>query len=95
MVVLGIATMLYNVIAVTVRQRRTPNPLVGRVSSVFNVLGVGSLPLAALAAGMLAKAYGTRPTIAISAAPCLLTTFAILLFVPHHDPSVQHPECSK
>jgi MFS family permease len=85
MVLLGIATMIYNVIAVTVRQQRTPDQLLGRVSSVFNVLGVGSLPLAALAAGMLAKTYGTGHTITISACLCLVATATIVLVVPPHE----------
>jgi MFS family permease len=85
MVLLGIATMLYNVIAVTVRQQRAPDQLLGRVSSVFNVLGVGSLPLAALVAGLLAKAYGTGPTITTSAGLCIMATIAIALLVPRHD----------
>jgi MFS family permease len=87
MVLLGIATTLYNVIAVTVRQQRTPGPLLGRVSSVFNVLGVGSLPIAALAAGVLAKTYGTGATIAISAVLCILANTAIAVLVPHLDTS--------
>ncbi|MGH3599049.1 MAG: MFS transporter [Pseudonocardiaceae bacterium] len=82
MVLLEIATMLYNVIAVTVRQQRTPDKLLGRVSSVFNLLSVGSLPLAALAAGALATAYGTGPTISISAALCIVATTTIATLVP-------------
>jgi MFS family permease len=85
MVLLGIATMIYNVIAVTVRQQRTPDALLGRVSSVFNLLGVGSLPLAALAAGALATAYGTGPTIAVGAVLCVVATRTIASLVPGSD----------
>lgn len=86
MVLLGIATMLYNVIAVTVRQQRTPDRLLGRVSSVFNLLGAGSLPLAALAAGALATAFGTGPAITISAALCIVATTTIASLIPRSDP---------
>ena len=85
LVLLGVATMLYNVIAVTVRQQRTPDHLLGRVSSVFNVLGVGSLPPAALAAGVLAKAYGTGPSITLGAGLCTLATAGIVLLIPRRE----------
>ena len=82
MVLLGVATMLYNIVAVTVRQQRTPDHLLGRVSSVFNVLGVGSLPLAALAAGFIASSYGTGSSITVSAGLCALATVWIALLIP-------------
>lgn len=85
MVLLGVASMLYNIIAVTVRQQRTPDYLLGRVSSVFNVLGVGSLPLAALAGGVIASAYGTRSSIIVGASLCALATLWIALLVPRHE----------
>lgn len=82
MVILGGATMLYNIIAVTVRQQRTPDELLGRVSSVFNVIGVGSLPLAALAAGVMASAYGTRSSITLGAGLCAAATLWLLVQLP-------------
>jgi MFS family permease len=85
LVLLGVATMLYNVIAVTVRQQTTPDHLLGRVSSVFNVLGVGSLPPAAFAAGVLAKAYGTELSITVGASLCALATALIVVLIPRHE----------
>jgi MFS family permease len=82
MTTLGAATMLYNVVAVTVRQQRTPDHLLGRVSSAFNVLSVGSLPLAALAAGALATMFGTSISLTVAAALCALATTSISLLVP-------------
>lgn len=85
MVLLGVATMLYNIIAVTVRQRRTPDRLLGRVSSVFNVIGVGSLPVAALAAGVIANAYGTRSSITLGAGLCAIATLWLLILIPDRE----------
>ena len=85
MVLLGIATMVYNIIAVTVRQQRTPEHLLGRVSSVVNVLGVGSLPVAALAAGVIASAYGTATSITVGAGLCAMATAWIALLIPRRE----------
>ena len=85
MILLGVATMLYNIIAVTVRQQRTPDHLLGRVSSVFNVIGVGSLPTAALAAGVIANAYGTRSSITLSAGLCAIATLGLLVILPARE----------
>ena len=82
MALLGVAAMLYNIVAVTVRQQRTPDHLLGRVSSVFNVLGVGSLPPAALAAGVIASAYGTTSSIATAAVLCIIAAMSVAALVP-------------
>lgn len=70
MAVLGIGAMTYNVSAVTVRQERTPEALLGRVSSVSNLAAVGALPLAALAAGGIAAAQGTTWALLAAATLC-------------------------
>ncbi|MGH3332018.1 MAG: MFS transporter [Nocardioidaceae bacterium] len=95
LVLLGVATMLYNIIAVTVRQQTTPDHLLGRVSSVFNVVGVGSLPPAALAAGVLAKAYGTGPSITVGASLCAMATAWIVLLVPRQGAAMSRERNSE
>ncbi|MDQ1183293.1 MFS transporter [Agrobacterium larrymoorei] len=47
------ASMLWNVITVSWRQRRIPAELFGRVNSIYRFFGWGSMPLGAIAAGML------------------------------------------
>jgi len=47
------ASMLWNVITVSWRQRRIPAELLGRVNSIYRFFGWGSMPLGAIAAGML------------------------------------------
>ena len=47
------AAMLWNVITVSWRQRRIPGPLLGRVNSIYRFFGWGSMPLGALAAGVM------------------------------------------
>jgi hypothetical protein len=42
MAVLGVRSMILNVATITLRQRRTPEAFLGRVSSAFSVLNVSS-----------------------------------------------------
>lgn len=94
MVLLGIASMFYNIVSVTVRQQRTPDHLLGRVSSVFNVLGVGSLPLAALAAGVIATAYGTQASLTVGAGLCALATVWVTFLIPRWETETERPRNS-
>lgn len=45
------ASMLWNVITVSWRQRRIPGPVLGRVNSIYRFFGWGTMPLGALAGG--------------------------------------------
>lgn len=70
MALLGVASMIYNLVAVTVRQERTPDALLGRVSSVTNLVGIGGIPAAALVAGSIAAATSTTWALAVAALAC-------------------------
>lgn len=47
------AAMVWNVITVSWRQRRIPTELLGRVNSIYRCFGWGSMPLGALAGGLM------------------------------------------
>ena len=78
----GVATMVWNVITVSLRQTVIPPGLLGRVNSVYRFVGWGAIPLGALAGGLLASALGLRATfvvtglalvaVGLAAAPLLL-----------------------
>ena len=70
MALLGIGSMVYNIAAVTVRQERTPDALLGRVSSVSNLVGIGGVPIAALLAGSIAAATSTTCALVVAAGAC-------------------------
>ncbi|MCW2791851.1 MAG: transporter [Nocardioides sp.] len=70
MALLGIGSMLFNITAVTVRQERTPDALLGRVSSVTNLVGIGGIPLAAVLAGSIAAATSTTWALVAAAGAC-------------------------
>ena len=56
----GFFVTMWNVVTVTLRQRIVPAELLGRVNSVYRMLGWGLMPLGALAGGFIAHAAGLR-----------------------------------
>lgn len=50
------ASMLWNVITVSWRQRRIPSAILGRVNSIYRFFGWGSMPLGAMAGGLVVAA---------------------------------------
>jgi len=56
----GFGTMLWNIITVSLRQRITPDRLLGRLNSCYRLLAWGTIPLGAAAGGLLAQWFGLR-----------------------------------
>ncbi|WP_181772440.1 MFS transporter [Amycolatopsis pittospori] len=56
----GFATTVWNVVSAGLRQRNVPSSLLGRVNSVYRLLGWGLMPLGALTGGLLAHRFGIR-----------------------------------
>ncbi|MEU4698231.1 MFS transporter [Nonomuraea dietziae] len=56
----GFVTMLWNVVTVGLRQQIVPSDLLGRVNSVYKMLGWGLIPLGALTGGLVAYTFGLR-----------------------------------
>ena len=71
-VVSGVAIVLWNVVTVSLRQRITPDRLLGRMNASYRLVGWGTMPLGAILGGFLAEALGLRATFAIAAAVTLL-----------------------
>jgi hypothetical protein len=63
------AFALFNMLAVTMRQRLVPDSLLGRISSLYGTVAGGAEALGALAGGAIATAAGIRATMLLSAAP--------------------------
>jgi MFS family permease len=74
MAVCGVAIVLWNVITVSLRQRITPDRLLGRMNASYRLVGWGTVPLGAALGGALAEALGLRPTFLVAA----VATFAVL-----------------
>jgi MFS family permease len=64
----GVGIMLWNVVAVSLRQRIIPEELLGRVNSCYRLIAWGTLPLGALLGGVVAELVGLRGLFAATAA---------------------------
>ncbi|WP_332461467.1 MFS transporter [Amycolatopsis aidingensis] len=67
----GAGIIGWNVIVVSLRQRITPERLLGRVNSGCRLLAWGAMPLGAAAGGLLAELLGLRAVFAVMAAVVL------------------------
>jgi MFS family permease len=64
----GVAVVLWNVVTVSLRQRITPDRLLGRLNAGYRLVGWGSMPLGALLGGVAAEVLGLRAAFALAAA---------------------------
>src|SRR6266536_2926316 len=63
----GTTNAVWNVITVSLRQRITPDRLLGRLNSAYRLVAWGTRPLGAVAGGVLAQLLGLRAVFAITA----------------------------
>jgi MFS family permease len=78
----GFAVTMWNVVTVSLRQQVVPGHLLGRVNSVYRMLGWGLMPLGALAGGFVAHAAGLRAPYIAAGLLCglsVLVAFPLLL----------------
>jgi Na+/melibiose symporter-like transporter len=75
----GFLILVWNVITVSLRQQVTPDAVLGRVNSVYNLLVHGATPLGSLAGGALVAAAGALAGRELGLrAPFLLTAVAMV-----------------
>ena len=74
----GFSVTMWNVVTISLRQRVVPARLLGRVNSVYRMLGWGLMPLGALAGGFVAHAAGLRAPYVVAGLLCALSTLAVL-----------------
>ncbi len=70
---------LWNVIAVSLRQRVTPDGMLGRVNSAYRLFAWGTRPIGALAGGLLGQLLGLRAVFLISAVVALSTLLGMIV----------------
>ena len=74
----GVITVVWNVITVSMRQSIIPDRLLGRVNSVYRLLGWGMMPIGAVIGGLLASNFGLRaPYYAAAAVLGAMTIMAV------------------
>lgn len=86
MALLGLLTMIWNIVAISTRQRLTPNNLMGRVASLSRFVSWGATPVGAVLGGVAARLAGL-PAPFIAGGVLL-----IALTVASAVPSLRHPE---
>jgi MFS family permease len=74
----GFSVTMWNVVTVSLRQRIVPGHLLGRVNSVYRMLGWGLMPAGALAGGFVAHAAGLRAPYIVAGVLCALSALAAL-----------------
>ena len=75
---LGFGPMLWLVLQTSVRQILTPKDMLGRVAATMTTAIYGVRPIAALAAGGVATAFGTPAAVWLAVALFALSVVAIL-----------------
>jgi MFS family permease len=75
----GFGVAMWNVVTVSLRQQIVPSDLLGRVNSVYRMLGWGLMPVGALAGGFVAHAAGLRAPYIVAG---VLTGLALLAALP-------------
>ena len=81
----GFAVTMWNVVTVSLRQQIVPSALLGRVNSVYRMLGWGLMPVGALAGGFVAHAAGLRAPYVVAGILCALSMLVALPFLLSAD----------
>jgi MFS family permease len=89
----GLTNALWNVVAVSLRQRITPDRILGRINSSYRLVAWGTRPLGAAAGGLLGELFGLRAVFGIAAAVILATLIGMTqitdtaIATAEHDPA--------
>ncbi len=75
----NLGLVVYNVQAVTLRQRLAPADMLGRVNAAYRLLAFGSIPLGGIAGGLAAVAFGLQTVLGMCAAALMIVTAALSL----------------
>ncbi|WP_037319844.1 MFS transporter [Amycolatopsis orientalis] len=84
----GFVTTVWNVVTAGVRQRMVPSALLGRVNSVYRLLGWGLMPLGALSGGLLAHRFGIRVPYPVAG---VVRGLALVAALPVLRPAIEAP----
>jgi MFS family permease len=77
----GVASVMWNVVTVSLRQRIIPDHLLGRVNSGYRLLGWGTMPIGAALGGLLGEALGLRAVFVVAGAGVLALLVPLLAVI--------------
>ncbi|MFB8227199.1 MFS transporter [Cellulosimicrobium sp. NPDC055967] len=75
----GAGIAVWNVVTVSLRQRITPDALLGRLNSCYRLVAWGTMPLGAAAGGLLGELFGLRSVFVVMAAVSAATLLGMLV----------------
>ena len=75
MVAQGAVFMMWNIITVSLRQRITPDHLLGRVNATYRLFAWGAMPVGAILGGIVAQLFGVIWVFAIAAVATLAMVY--------------------
>ncbi len=78
-VVGGAGIAVWNVVTLSLRQRITPDALLGRLNSCYRLVAWGTMPLGAAAGGLLGEVFGLRTVFVVMAAVSAATLLGMLV----------------
>jgi MFS family permease len=81
LVVGGVASVAWNVVTISYRQRVVPAHLLGRVTSAYRMVSFLGMPAGAVAAGLLTHSLGVAPTYLIGGVALLLAGLVTVPFL--------------
>lgn len=73
----GFASVVWNVVTISYRQRIVPGELLGRVNSSYRVISFAGIPVGAIGAGVLTHAMGVAPTYLLGGTILILAGLAV------------------
>jgi len=88
----GYSVTMWNVVTVSLRQRIVPRELLGRVNSVYRMIGWGLFPVGAMAGGFVAKQIGLRAPYLLAGILVAVVAAAAVPVLMHADRRVPVPE---
>ncbi|MFJ2518561.1 MFS transporter [Cellulosimicrobium cellulans] len=75
----GAGIAVWNVVTVSLRQRITPDALLGRLNSCYRLVAWGTMPLGAAVGGLLGEVFGLRSVFVVMAAVSATTLLGMLV----------------
>ncbi len=78
----GATSGMWNVATISLRQRIVPDPLLGRVTSAYRLIGLGAMPVGAAAGGLIARSYGLPAPFLVAGVLLLMSLLAAIRWLP-------------
>jgi MFS family permease len=90
LLVCGVGVMLWNVIAVSLRQQVTPDALLGRTNACYRMLAWGVQPVGAFLGGLLGESFGLRSVFVVAAVLSALSGLGLLVVTDRAIADAEH-----